>query len=284
MTTEVSLDNKLPSVFLGQSGLKVSNLCLGTMTFGESQTGRIGQSDEDLSHQIINRFVERGGNFFDTANVYGRGTSENILGKWLERQTRDNFIIATKVRSNMGVENNPNNVGLSRKHITSSIDASLGRLRTDYVDLYQAHAFDDGTRLEETLRTFDDLVRAGKVRYIGVSNFTGWQLQKLVDTSERLGLNPIVSLQQQYSLVCRESEFEPFQVCKTAGIGVLPWSPLKGGLLTGKVKRGVEPTEGRLGWSVANAKARNQTAPVLSSLSDRTFDIIESAENIGQKY
>ncbi|KAI8783011.1 1-deoxyxylulose-5-phosphate synthase YajO [Biomphalaria glabrata] len=284
MTTEVSSDNKLPSVFLGQSGLKVSNLCLGTMTFGESQTGRIGQSDEDLSHQIINRFVERGGNFFDTANVYGRGTSENILGKWLERQTRENFIIATKVRSNMGVENNPNNVGLSRKHITSSIDASLGRLRTDYVDLFQAHAFDDGTRLEETLRTFDDLVRAGKVRYIGVSNFTGWQLQKLVDTSERLGLNPIVSLQQQYSLVCRESEFEPFQVCKTAGIGVLPWSPLKGGLLTGKVKRGVEPTEGRLGWSVANAKARNQTAPVLSSLSDRTFDIIESAENIGQKY
>ncbi|KAK6968053.1 hypothetical protein BgiMline_027909 [Biomphalaria glabrata] len=212
--------SSLSGAFLGQSGIKVSNLCLGTLTFGESQSGRPGQCGEDLSHQIIKRFVECGGNFFDTADVYGLGAAENIVGKWLERQAREKFIIATKVRFNMG-DNEANNVGLSRKHITSSIDASLRRLRTDYVDLYQ----------------------------------------------------------QQYSLLHRESEFEPFQVCQTSGLGVLPWSPLNDGLLTGKVKRGKIPTEGRLGWSVAITKAKPQ-----SYLSDRTFDIIETAEVIGHKY
>ncbi|CAL1536768.1 unnamed protein product [Lymnaea stagnalis] len=273
---------KLRSVFLGKSGLRVSNICLGAMTFGESSWGVPGQCDEESSHQIIKRYVEWGGNFLDTADVYGRGRSETIIGKWLETQPRDNYVIATKVRMNMGSEGNQNNVGLSRRHITASIDASLDRLKTNYVDLYQAHAFDDAISLEETLRTLDDLVRAGKVRYVGVSNFTGWQLQKLVDTSEKLGLNPIVGLQQQYSLLCREAEFEPFQVCKMSGIGVLPWSPLKGGLLTGKVKRGVGPTEGRLGWAAENAKKRNQSAATTLGLTDRAFDIIEAAEAIGK--
>ncbi|XP_059178416.1 1-deoxyxylulose-5-phosphate synthase YajO-like [Physella acuta] len=162
MATEIPKEKKLPSVFLGQSGLKVSNICLGAMTFGESSWGIPGQCDEDLSHQIIDRFVKWGGNFFDTADVYGRGRSEEILGKWLERQTRDNFIVATKVRSNMGTEVNPNNIGLSRRHITASIDASLGRLKTDYVDLYQAHCFDDAGPFGGDATHMDDLVRIGK--------------------------------------------------------------------------------------------------------------------------
>ncbi|CAL1534390.1 unnamed protein product [Lymnaea stagnalis] len=262
--------------------MEVSNMCLGTMTFGESSWGLTGQCDEDLSHQIINRYVDWGGNFFDTANVYGRGRSEEILGKWLEKQRRDNYVIATKVRMSMGPEKTPNYVGLSRRHITSSIVTSLERLQTNFVDLYQAHAFDDATRLEETLRTLDDLVRVGKVRYVGVSNFSGWQLQKLVDTSEKLGLNPIVSLQQQYNLLTRDSEFEPFQVCKTSGIGVLPWSPLAGGLLTGKVKRGMLPTEGRVADVAEYSRRTNRPLPGMCALTDRTFDIIEAAEAISR--
>ncbi|BFZ18590.1 hypothetical protein BsWGS_21628 [Bradybaena similaris] len=277
MTTSVPEDMKTPYVFLGPSGIKVSNICLGTWTFGENRFGRPGQTDEQASHEIIKRYVEWGGNFLDTADMYGQGESETIVGKWLETQPRDKFVIATKCRGNMGTDQNVNNVGLSRRHITESIDRSLQRLHTDFVDLYQAHQYDHGTPLEETLRTFDDLVRVGKVRYIGVSNFNGWQMQSVVDTAKALGINPIVSLQQQYSLVCRESEFEAFQVCKAAGIGVLPWSPLKGGLLTGKVKRGVKPSEGRLGWAAQNAG--NQT---WNSFTDKTFDIVEAAEAIAK--
>ncbi|CAL1534393.1 unnamed protein product [Lymnaea stagnalis] len=282
--TSISPLQKLGYVFLGRSGLKVSNLCLGTMTFGESHLGSPGQSNEAESHKILNRFVEWGGNFIDTADVYGTGRSEEIIGTWLEKQTRENLVIATKVRINMGTEKNVNNVGLSRRHITASIDKSLRRLRTDYVDLYQTHLFDDATPLEETLSTLNDLVRIGKIRYIGVSNVTGCQLQKLVETSEKLGLNSIISLQQQYNLASRFSELEPFQVCKKYGIGVLPWSPLKGGLLTGKVKRGVKPAEGRLAW-VAEDKSRvRQSAPLWSEFDDKTFDLIEAAEAIGNKY
>ncbi|XP_059165920.1 1-deoxyxylulose-5-phosphate synthase YajO-like [Physella acuta] len=287
MSFPVAAEQKLPYVFLGRSGLKVSNLCLGTMTFGESAESvwrAPGQCDEALSIQILDRFAEWGGNFIDTADVYGQGKSEEFVGKWLEKQTRENFIIATKVGFNMGAKYNINNVGLSRRHITQSIDKSLERLRTSYVDLYQAHIFDDGTPLEETFRTFDDLVRCGKVRYIGASNFTGWQLQKLVDLNEKLGLNPIISLQQQYNLVSRESELEPFQVCKTSGIGVLPWSPLKGGLLSGKVKRGQKPEEGRMAWVAENESRANQAVPAWTRLDDKTFDLIEAGEAIAKKY
>ncbi|CAL1538330.1 unnamed protein product, partial [Lymnaea stagnalis] len=284
MSAPVAKENKLPYVFLGKSGLKVSNMGLGTMTFGENFYGLPGQCDENTAHQIINRFVEWGGNFIDTADMYGRGNSEKIIGKWLERQERENFVLATKVRFNMGVEENVNNIGLSRRHITEGIDKSLNRLHTNYVDLYQTHCFDDATPIEETLRTLDDLVRSGKVRYVGVSNVTGWQLQKLVDATERLGINPIVSLQQQYSLASRDSELEAFQVCKSAGIGVLPWSPLKGGLLTGKVKRGAKPTEGRLAWVAGDEKKSSQIAPAWTTLDDKTFDVIEALEAIAKKH
>ncbi|BFZ18593.1 hypothetical protein BsWGS_21632 [Bradybaena similaris] len=282
MSSAIPKENKVTYNFLGRSGLKVSNICLGCATFGEVTWGWPGQSDEDAAHAIINRFVEWGGNFLDTADVYARGVSEQYIGTWLERQTRDNFVIATKCRGNMGTDQNVNNVGLSRRHITESIDRSLQRLHTDFVDLYQIHAFDDGTPVEETLRTMDDLVRAGKVRYFGVSNVTGWQLQRLLSTSEKLGLNPIISLQQQYSLASRESELEVFQACKTFGIGVLPWSPLKGGLLTGKVRRGVQPTEGRLAAVAQSVAVVGEAAPHWSSFDEKTFNIIDTLETIAK--
>ncbi|BFZ18585.1 hypothetical protein BsWGS_21626 [Bradybaena similaris] len=276
MTTSVPEDMKTPYVFLGPSGIKVSNICLGTWTFGENRFGRPGQTDEQASHEIIKRYVEWGGNFLDTADMYGQGESETIVGKWLETQPRDKFVIATKCRGNMGTDQNVNNVGLSRRHITESIDRSLQRLHTDFVDLYQTHAFDNGTPVEETLRTLDDLVRIGKIRYIGLSNVTGWQTQKLVDTTKILGLNSIVSLQQQYNLLSRESELESFQVCKNEGLGVLPWSPLKQGILTGKLRRGEAPTEGRAAFTA-------KVIPFLSDLSDRAFDIIDVVEDIAKK-
>ncbi|GFO43570.1 4-deoxy-l-erythro-5-hexoseulose uronic acid reductase [Plakobranchus ocellatus] len=206
-------------------------------------------------------------------------------GLWCApRQPRENFVIATKCGCYTGPEGNKNSVGLSRRHITSGIENSLKRLRTDYVDIYQIHVFDNATPLEETLRTLDDLVRCGKIRYPGVSNVTGWQLEKIVQTQARLGLNPIISLQQQYNLVCRESELEPFQVCKNEGIGVLPWSPLKGGVLTGKVRRDMRPTEGRIGWVAQDEKRQSPSAPAYNSLPSKVFDIIDTAEAIGKKH
>ncbi|GFO44720.1 voltage-gated potassium channel subunit beta-1 [Plakobranchus ocellatus] len=270
--------------FMGKSGMKVSNVCLGTMTFGESQFGRPGQADESFSHQILDRFAAHGGNFIDTADVYGIGNCEKIIGTWLEKHPRENFVVATKCRFNMGTESNKNAVGLSRRHITSSIENSLKRLRTDYVDIYQTHTFDTATPLEETLRTLDDLVRCGKIRYAGVSNLSGWQLQKIEQIQRELGLNPIVSLQQQYNLISRESELEAFQVCKNEGIGVLAWSPLKGGLLTGKVKRNSQPTEGRLAWVAKDEKRQMLSAPAYSNLPSKVFDIIDTAEAIGKKH
>ncbi|GFR89164.1 4-deoxy-L-erythro-5-hexoseulose uronic acid reductase [Elysia marginata] len=249
---------------------------------GYQQMGWPGQSDESLAHNIMDRFVQWGGNFIDTADAYGAGISETIIGNWLDKQTRENLVVATKCRFPMG--RNVNSVGLSRRHITQSIDDSLRRLRTDYVDLYQTHIFDNATPIEETYRTLDDLVRCGKVRYVGVSNVSGWQLQKIVETQKHLGLNPLVSLQQQYSLAARDSELEVFQVCKNEGIGVLPWSPLKGGLLTGKVKRGEKPTEGRVGWVAKDESRKLPSHPLWHETPEKIFDTIDLAKKIGEKY
>ncbi|BFZ18599.1 hypothetical protein BsWGS_21638 [Bradybaena similaris] len=284
MAPKILDKDKTPYVFLGRCGLKVSNLCLGTMTFGTSMFLKSTQCNEELSHKILNRFSEWGGNFIDTADAYGPNDCEEIIGRWLEAQPRDQFVIGTKCRYDMGVDRNINNVGLSRRHITASIEGSLRRLHTDYVDLYQTHLFDEATPLEETLRTLDDLVRAGKIRYIGASNLSGWQLQKMVSTCEHLGLNPVVSLQQQYNLLSRWSELEAFQVCKSAGIGVLPWSPLKGGLLAGKVKRGVKPTEGRMGWAASDTPVQPEVCPPWTTLDDTIFNILETAETIAKKH
>ncbi|WP_160725374.1 aldo/keto reductase [Bacillus sp. USDA818B3_A] len=221
--------------YLGKTGLRVSELCLGAMTFGR-------ETSEQDSFKILDRFVAEGGNFVDTADVYTRGISEEIVGKWLQGQKRDDVVLATKVRFPMG--EGPNDIGLSRKHIISGVKESLRRLGTDYIDLYQVHAWDPRTPLEETLSTLNDLVREGLVRYIGASNFKGWQLQKAIDLSRRNGWEAFVSLQPQYNLLCRATEWELLDVCINEGLGVLPWSPLRGGWLSGKyTKDMVNPPE-----------------------------------------
>lgn len=218
---------------LGNTGLMVSDLCLGCMTFGR-------ETDEAVSKEIVARFLDAGGNFIDTADVYSQGVSEEITGRAIQG-VRDDVVLATKVRFPMG--DGPNDAGLSRKHITRSCDASLKRLGTDYIDLYQVHCWDAATPLEETLSTLTDLVRAGKVRYVGVSNFTAWQLAKAAGVSELRGFERFVCLQPQYSLVERNIEREILPVCRGEGLGVIPWSPLGGGFLSGKYRRDEKPLE-----------------------------------------
>jgi aryl-alcohol dehydrogenase-like predicted oxidoreductase len=243
--------------YLGRTGLKVSALCMGAMTFGR-------EASEEMSHRMLDRFVDAGGNFIDTANVYSTGTSEEVVGRWLADKERHDYVIATKVRFPMG--EGPNDRGLSRKHILDQVEESLRRLGTDYIDLYQVHAWDRGTPLEETLITLDGLVQSGKVRYVGASNFTGWQLQKAIDLSYQLGLEPFSCMQPQYNLLCRSTEWEVLPVCINEGLGVIPWSPLKGGWLTGKYHREMEaPPEGSRvekaeeeGWSEAWSRYANE--------------------------
>jgi aryl-alcohol dehydrogenase-like predicted oxidoreductase len=222
--------------FLGKTGLRVSEFCLGAMYFGK-------ETDEADSHQFLNTFVEAGGNFIDTADLYGMGSSEEVLGRWLKMQKRRDLVVATKVRYPMG--SGPNDAGLSRKHILDGIDDSLRRLQTDYIDLYQVHCWDPSTPLEETLSTLDTLVKSGKVRYIGASQHTGWQLQKAVDVAKHMGVESYVSMQPQYNLLTRATEWELIPVCLNEGLAVLPWSPLRGGWLSGKYRRGMSaPPEG----------------------------------------
>jgi aryl-alcohol dehydrogenase-like predicted oxidoreductase len=252
--------------FLGKTGLKVSELCLGAMTFGRETT-------EDVSKQILNRFVEEGGNFIDTADVYAdKGKSEEILGRWLKGKRRDDYIIATKVRFTMG--DGPNDVGLSRKHILSGVEASLRRLQTDYIDVYQVHCWDRATPLEETLSTLDGLVKSGKVRYLGASNYSGWQLQKAIDTSKCNGWEPFFCLQPLYNLLDRSTEWELIPVCQNEGLGVIPWSPLRGGWLSGKFRRGMTaPTEGT---RVKTATDNNWGESWTKYNSDHTWDVIDT--------
>jgi aryl-alcohol dehydrogenase-like predicted oxidoreductase len=260
--------------YLGKTGLAVSELCLGTMTFGR-------ETSEQDSFRILDRFVEAGGYFLDTANVYTTGASEEIVGKWLQTKKRDDFVIATKVRFGMG--QGPNDVGLSRKHILSAVKDSLQRLGTDYIDLYQVHAWDPVTPLEETLSALNDLVREGLVRYIGASNFKGWQLQKAIDVSKQNGWESFVSLQPQYNLLSRATEWELIDVCVNEGLGVMPWSPLRGGWLSGKFKRDMStpPANTRIaqaeenGWGESWSKYNNEyTWRVLDAL----YDVAEKVE------
>ena len=218
---------------LGRTGLMVSELCLGTMTFGR-------ELDEAGSEEIVNRFVEAGGNFIDTADVYENGVSEEITGRAIGDR-RDDVVLATKVRFPMG--EGPNDVGLSRKHIMAGCEASLRRLGADYIDLYQVHCWDEATPLEETLSALTDLVRSGKARYIGVSNFMAWQIMKALGVSELHGFEKFVCLQPQYSLVERGIEDEALPACVSEGLGVIPWGPLGGGFLSGKYRRGERPPE-----------------------------------------
>ena len=225
---------------LGSTGLKVSELCLGTMTFGENFFN-IAVVDQSSADAMVARALEVGVNFFDTADVYSYGRSEEVLAQALKASetARDKMIIATKVRSAMSEPattgtGDVNNVGLSRQHIFAAIEDSLRRLNTDYIDLYQVHGWDHLTPIEETLRALDDLVRQGKVRYIACSNWSARHLMKAVCLSRANDWTSFVSLQAYYSLVGRDLEHELLPLCREEGIGVLPWSPLSGGFLSGK--------------------------------------------------
>jgi aryl-alcohol dehydrogenase-like predicted oxidoreductase len=254
--------------YLGRAGLKVSELCLGTMTFGR-------EADEAASFDMLDRFVEAGGNFLDTANTYAQGASEEILGRWAQaRGCRDDLVIATKVRFTVG--DGPNDVGLSRKHVLRQAEASLARLGLDYVDLLQVHSWDPGTPLEETLSTLDQLVRDGRVRYLGASNYAGRHLERAVGLAERRGWEPFSSLQPQYNLLTRGIELEVLPVCREHGLGVIPWGPLAGGWLTGKHTR----------ESGAASGSRVETArPTMSEFwgkraGDRTWAVIDAVRDV----
>ncbi len=256
---------------LGRTGLAVSELCLGAMTFGR-------ECDEGLSHRLLDRFVEVGGNFIDTADVYSRGRSEEIVGAWLKTRDRDDIVLATKVRfgTDDAANRRPNRSGLSRKHIMAEVEASLKRLHTDHIDLYQVHMWDPGTPLEETLSALNDLVRAGKVRYIGASNYSGGQLQRAIDMSRANGWEPFTCLQALYNLLDRELEWELLPIARKEGLGVLPWSPLRGGWLSGKYHRGITAPmagtrieiAGKHGWSETWERYANEfTWKVIDTLA-----------------
>jgi len=239
---------KLQNKFMGKTGLKVSEFCFGAMTVGDSPNWKIPTAEEEISIKLLNRFEEVGGNFIDTADAYGAGASEVFLGNWLKSRKRDDFIIATKVKNAMGP--GPNDIGLSRKHIMAAADASLKRLGTDYIDIYQLHGYDNGTPLKETMSALNDLVRSGKARYIGVSNFCGSQLQKAIDMSNYYGLEKFTVFQPQYSLLERRIEWELVGVCHDEGLGIIPWSPLKGGWLSGRYGRDKKLEAGsRVEWA-----------------------------------
>ena len=253
---------------LGRSGCAVSELCLGTMTFG-------AETDEGGSHEQLDMFVEAGGTLVDTADVYSAGVSEEIIGRWLAARPRDvaeRVVIATKGR--FATDPGPNGNGLSARHLTRALDASMRRLGVDVVDLYQVHAYDPHTPMDETLRTLDGFAQAGKIRYYGLSNFTGWQLTKAVLTARALGLREPVTLQPQYSLIVREIEWEIVPAALDVGMGLLPWSPLGGGWLSGKYRRDQRPTgDTRLGEDPGRGMEAYDRRG-----SDRTWRVIDAVE------
>ena len=256
--------------FLGNTGVRVSELCFGAMTFGgKGYWQNIGQVEQKEADELVRTAIDAGINFFDTADIYSEGRSEEILGKALGKK-RNDIVLATKVRGRSGP--GPNDVGLSRKHIMDSCDASLRRLGTDYIDLYQVHSFDGRTPLEETLRALDDLVRSGKVRYLGASNFAGWQLMKALAISAAQNLERFVTLQAFYSLIARDLENELVPLSLDQKLGILTWSPLGGGFLTGKYRRGQPRPDG--------ARRSDATDQFLQFDEERGFDIVAELEKI----
>jgi len=247
-------------VRLGYAGVRVARVCLGTMTFGR-------EADEEMSFHIMDRYVELGGNFFDTADAYSAGASEEIVGRWLKKRgARHDIVLATKVHTTMGP--GPNDGGLSRLHIQQGVEDSLARLQTDVIDLYQIHRWDPEVPVEETLEALSDLVRAGKVRYIGCSNLTAWQLSKFLYTADLFGLTRFISLQPIYNAINRGIEREVLPLCEDAGLGVIPYNPLAGGMLTGKYKRGEQlPSGARLGAFSAYYDRY---------YTDMSFDVVEA--------
>lgn len=255
---------------LGNSGCIVSELALGTMTFGD-------EADEKTSGRIMADYCAAGGNFFDTADVYSAGLSEEIVGRWLKANPTEakQVVLTTKARFPMGP--GPNDLGTSRRHLRDALDASLVRLGVEHIDLYQMHAWDALTPIEETLRFLDDAIRAGKISYYGFSNFKGWHITKAAMTASAAGLARPVSLQPQYNLLVRDIEHEIIPACADAGMGILPWSPLGGGWLTGKYKRDETPSgASRLG----DNPARGMEAYAPRNADRRTWEIINEVGRI----
>lgn len=245
---------------LGRTGVQVSNLCLGTWTLGT-------RTPPEDSYRIVDRAIERGVNFIDTANVYSRGISETTTGEALKRNgRRDHIVLATKFHGTMA-DDDPNMRGASRRHVIAACEASLTRLQTDYIDLYQIHRPRSDTAIDETLRALDDLIRQGKVRYIGTSTFAAWQFVEALWASERHGLNRFVCEQPPYNLLDRRVERELMPMARTFGVATIPWSPLAGGLLTGKYRRGEEPPAG--------SRFANTHPAVRRLYNERTFDVID---------
>jgi aryl-alcohol dehydrogenase-like predicted oxidoreductase len=256
---------------LGSSGLRVSAFTLGTMTFGgRDNFAAVGSTDVAAATRQIDLCIDHGIDLFDTANVYSSGLSEEILGKALGSR-RDRVLVATKARMPMG--DGPNDAGLSRHHLIAECEASLRRLATDHIDLYQVHEWDGQTPLDETLEALDTLVRSGKVRYAGCSNYAAWQLMKALGTADRRGYQRFVSHQIHYSLQAREAEYELVPAALDQGLGILVWSPLAGGLLSGKYRRGRSGPEG----------ARQLTDWNEPPVRDREalYDIVEALIEIG---
>ncbi len=255
---------------LGSSGCAVSALALGTLTFGN-------ETDEAAAFRQLDAFVAAGGTLVDSADVYADGRSEEIIGRWLAARPgmRDVVVLATKGR--FPTDDSPNGHGLSRQHLARALDASLRRLNLERVDLYQVHAWDPLTPVEETLRFLDDAVRAGKINYVGLSNFTGWQLQRAVDVAEFRGLAAPVSVQTQYNLLSRAIEWEIVPACQAAGLGLLAWSPLASGWLTGKYRRGEPPAAGTRALENADEGMRiwNQRGQ-----SERTWQVVDAVRKV----
>ena len=251
---------------LGRTGVKVSNLCLGCMMFG-------GKTNAADSYAIIDKAIDAGINFLDTANVYSRGKSEEVTGEALKRNgKRQNIVLATKVHGQMG--DDPNQYGNNRRHIIESCEASLRRLQTDYIDLYQIHRPQPDIPIDETLRAMDDLIRSGKVRYIGTSTFAAWQVVESLWVSKELGLNRFICEQPPYHILDRRIERELIPMAMTYGMAVIPWSPLAGGMLTGKYHRGEEPPEDSR-WASYNANPQQRRR-----WNDQIFDALDGLEPI----
>ena len=257
---------------LGNSGLKVSVICLGAMTFTEKGWRSAGKMPFSEIQKVVDYALDKGVNFFDTADIYAFGESEELLGKALGNKKND-VIVATKVRGPMSED--PNDRGLSRHHIFKSIDVSLKRLGRDYIDLYQVHWWDNHTPIEETLEALNDLIRIGKVRYIGISDFAGWQITKSVMLQEKNNWSKFISAQMYYSLLGRDIEFEVVPACKDLGLGILPWSPLAGGFLTGKYTKENIPEDSRY--------ARMER-PFLRFDFEKAYFLIDEMKKIAEKY
>lgn len=266
---------------LGRTGLRVTPLCLGTMTFGL-------QCDEPTSVAILDRAVEGGITFIDTADVYPLGggldtvgRTEEIVGRWMQaRGNRHSIVLATKCAGQMGP--GPNDAGLSRMHIHRAVDESLRRLQTDVIDLYQVHAFDPMTPIEETMRALDDLVRWGKVRYVGCSNYPAWRLGAALSASDRAGIARYDCLQPRYNMLFREIETELLPLCRSEGLGVIVYNPLAGGFLSGKYRKGDEPLEGTR-FTLGSAARRYQQRYWQDALFDAVDELRPHAESRGME-